>query len=381
MCSAARAAKLRKRPAAAQAGTLVVGARAEAASSSGSSMVPKVPDGVVAELRGARLEPFRLRPLQPLLRELAIKASGESGKLADCDAAQVCKHFLDSSPKCGFRVSTKAAMSASLGLDRRKISSHLYQLAGAIVHHSRDARFCIEAQLASCLDPQDCLLCVDATQNDETPLRVGIHEQPSALAAPASSSTRAARSASTDAVAVVPTRVSLPALPVLVRKEKTTVKILQSRDSWGLLFRAPGGRLVSCYGWTHSWLQLLDRTTAECLSEAARQRSSITTEFCNRFQAKTRMLTLDGALSNERAERSFKKDLEALSSGWTRLNIACEAHFCAGSHKKTFHLVDSLISGQLHWALALNEGTAFLRFTRILKQVVKRRIAFRYPDR
>ena len=173
-------------------------------------------------------------------------------------------------------------------------------------------------------------------------------------------------------------QVTLPVMPTIPGTQKTVAKILQSRDEYGMLIKTPSGELITVVGRSHSHLQLLDRTTAEVLLAATNLRSS-RSDFADRFESKTRISVLDGALANAKAEAALLRQLNDKdpASAWKRLAITCEVHRIAGVHKKTFGMVDGLISGQINWAMALNTGTNFTRWGKHLKAVVKSKIVFR----
>ena len=60
--------------------------------------------------------------------------------------------------------------------------------------------------------------------------------------------------------------------------------------------------------------------------------------------------------------------------------LPCEIHLIAGIYKKTFGLVDREISGQIHFALAVNNGADFVAFGRALKRVTRQRKDSQGPD-
>eukprot|EP00959_Pyramimonas_sp_CCMP1952_P388995 8150511-Pyramimonas_sp.AAC.1 len=90
----------------------------------------------------------------------------------------------------------------------------------------------------------------------------------------------------------------LPTMPTITKKQKTVSKTLQSRGEYGMLVETQSGQLLSFVGRSATWLQRLERTTAECLRQPHRERSG-RTSFSDRFESKTRMSTLDGAGANE----------------------------------------------------------------------------------
>lgn len=141
-----------------------------------------------------------------------------------------------------------------------------------------------------------------------------------------------------------------------------------------MLFRCPTTRrLVSLTGSSLAPLQLLQRTTGECLLAADRRREAMTPK-AEVFQAKTRLATLDAYAANERVERAKQRER---GENWRRMLLRCEVHQTAGAMKRFFALVDGLTSGQIHFALSLRFCTNFSVFSEFLKEVVRRRIRIR----
>ena len=112
-----------------------------------------------------------------------------------------------------------------------------------------------------------------------------------------------------------------PKMVVAKSGHKQMSKILQSTIAWSLLVRKPGGgeEFVLVRGEVLNWLQLLERTTGECLCMADRLRSS-TSSSLSSFQENLRISVLDGASSNQRAEAQILLDR---GPEWSNIALAC----------------------------------------------------------
>jgi hypothetical protein len=135
------------------------------------------------------------------------------------------------------------------------------------MHLDRELRFGVESALATSLPPEDLLFYIDFATSDETPLKVGLSDAASmAMATPAPDPARAS--------SMVLHHSPLPLVSAATARSKTLSKILQSGSQFGMVVRTPSG-LLTIIGRTVNPLQLLQRTTAECLLEADRQREAL----------------------------------------------------------------------------------------------------------
>jgi len=115
-------------------------------------------------------------------------------------------------------------------------------------------------------------------------------------------------------------------------------------------------------------LQLLERTTAECYVEAHARRDHVRRRVTDKFEQCVRLTALDGALSNPRGERQIM--LANRGDNFESIGLTCEIHTLAGDMRKTFRLVQWLLRGQLHMALAINDNVGRLLFRQQVHQVV-----------
>jgi len=255
------------------------------------------------------------------------------------------------------RIMSQSATSQALGVDPRLLQQHLRRLANTALHMDVSAKAIVERVAGTALSDDDLVAYVDYARYDETPLPVGT----SARAQPPS---RAASSTESRVVQQTP----LPKLASACRTTTAPNKILQSESRFGFIVRV-GGLLRIVIGGTASFLQHLERTTAECLAEATRRRGHLN-DFAHRFPFKSRITTVDGYLANDRAERQTVRERP---EGWSRLPLLCDVHRIAGAHKYTFDLVPETIRGQIAFALSLNEGAALEVFRKHLREQIAKR--------
>ena len=83
-------------------------------------------------------------------------------------------------------------------------------------------------------------------------------------------------------------------------------KLLEGQSPWAVTVQAEDGNIISLIGEVPHPVQVVDRTTAECLVEAQLRRNS-KTDFADRYNTRMRVTTLDGASSNFKSEREGGK--------------------------------------------------------------------------
>ena len=324
--------------------------------------MPQVPADTIAALKSTGAQPVALGeawPLQLPFRAFLLHHCPVAP--ADCSSEEPgikVAHFYVGG-RSG-RVMTKAAASEVLGVDERRLESDGCRLANAAVHVDHNVRQLLEALLGQTIADEDLLAYVDGTRSDETPLPVAVPSQSTA-------SQGRVEVHPADAVALQQT--ALPNFGCSKRNQKTRNKILQSESTWGMLVRAKGV-LRMIVGSSLTWLQHLERTTGECLAEADRRREAMTS-VAHRFRLRTRLSTLDQARSNDRAERFLMSQRPVT---WSRLSFPCMVHITAGAYGKVFDEVSEDISGQIAFALAVNEGAGLALFRKHLRMQVRSKI-------
>ena len=297
-----------------------------------SAGLPAIPECIVQSLAtgsNAVVPLSRPWPLQSFVRSAYLRFRSEDDAPDPGDQWHRLNQWLVGGTSS--RITTKASAVDMLQIDRRKLLPHVQRVANWAVHLDRDFRCAFEAMLTNMLPESSLIAYIDGARYDETPLRMAV-----------SSIARASRVDPSQKDAVVTAHESmLPSLQVGCQKTATVCKILQPEQTFGVLVRGPQGQLLRFVGTTLCWLQLVERTTGECLLEAQRLREAVTGQ-ADLFKSKTRLTTLDGAPSNDRAERAL---LSSRKHGWQRLALPCEVHRTATAHKRTFDLTADTIKG------------------------------------
>lgn len=323
--------------------------------------VPSVPDVVMKGL-SAPAPQLGCWPLAGIFR--AFMLGQGSLRPADPEATdtttKLSRYFVGG--RSG-RISTRASAADHLQVDSRRFVDHLLRLANTALHVDREGRATLERLVAQIPNVQ-LIAYVDGARYDETPMPVAV-----------SLSDTFGNDVPAQAGAL-PTVALTSALPKMggpvrnaTKSGAQSHKLLQSESSFGMLVRI-GGELTTILGKTLSWLQHLQRTTAECLAEAARQRDS-TTDVANQFAFRARLSTLDRYAGGEKCEKALVGERDAL---WHRLALSCEVHMTAGTHKKVFQITSADISGQINLALSLNFGTGLSLFRKHLRQHIMQKV-------
>lgn len=357
----ARLARVLKRPAASL--SVAAGSQPKAAG------LPQVPAELCLQLLGhfvpqPALAPWPLQAAVRVAQQACLSAQSPAPTGAGADAGdRLNDWFLGVHTGRPGRVTSRASIGDALGLDPRVVAPWSMRLANCIVHLEHDGRALLEAQLTGALSADDLLFVVDFSMSDETPLPMKVEVDS------ASSQVRSDKAQGPGGAILQHSGVQGAALAG--KKGRAISKVLQSSASFGFLVRDPrSGELVTIVGECQTWLQMLDRTTAECLLEAERRRSPLT-ENTALFADKLRVATLDRAGSNDRTERAWVREL---GDQWSRITLSCEIHEVASAHTKVFDLTPQEITGQIHFAKSLNFGTGVLRFSRLLRSVVRERL-------
>eukprot|EP00972_Heterocapsa_arctica_P052816 7774043-Heterocapsa_arctica.AAC.1 len=137
----------------------------------------------------------------------------------------------------------------------------------------------------------------------------------------------------------------------------------------------PSGKLLVIHGATGKWIQVLDRTTGECMAKASEDSGGVT-PHASAFKHRWRVAVTDGASSNARAEQHL---IRGRGSPWKLLHLLCEAHIAATCHGKTLALQAPAMSNMVHLALALGSGVGATRvFRSCLRQVITSRLTVRH---
>jgi hypothetical protein len=155
---------------------------------------------------------------------------------------------------------------------------------------------------------------------------------------------------------------------------KSTVKVLQTESSSCLLLRREGAYLMSCFR-NITWLQALERNTAECIRAAVLMFATLPSAV-DLFLFKVRVTTTDRYGANFRAENAIWKE----SNGWLKLHLPCHVHIIAGGQKSSFDVIYSTISGVVNLGLAMRPAGTVDKLRRCLSKYFSESIVLCYGD-
>lgn len=255
---------------------------------------------------------------------------------------------------CGSsHIRSLAVKAEQAGVSRKKFSSARQRLPALAVAIDRWLRAQLVEGLAAALPQCDLVFFVDCRSYDETPMRVAIKDSLSSILGHEGE--------------VCEYRGG--AIPASMQASDVAVaKVFQTRTSFACIVRI-GVRLVTMRGGTATWLQVLDRTTAEIMHRAlcATRCDSPSVE---QFATKLALVSTDSYSANMRLE-SFTREG---SAGWGMLHLGCHLHKIATCHSKTFGLVEGVISGAIRYSLSLRVGSAMRGFRAALRQILLERL-------
>jgi len=261
-----------------------------------------------------------------------------------------------------FYLTSSKARCAQLKMSGPALNLRLARLANAQCLQQRFDRQVMEQRLAQSLPKQSLLCYIDSAAYDETPMLTTVRG---------------------DCVSGVDTQrphVPGPAPKVLqyvrhlesqVKSEAMVAKLLQTKQTSGMLVKLGDSSFAALIGETICPLQVMERTTAEVLRECL-LRNSGASPWANSFFFKARAVCSDKAGSNARAERSIASDR---GPSWATLLTPCDVHATSAVHKHAFHnLLPHHVSGMIHCALSLRHGAAMTVFRTCLREVIRARL-------
>ena len=149
-------------------------------------------------------------------------------------------------------------------------------------------------------------------------------------------------------------------------------KILQSKQSFGLLVCHPEQGYIQIRGHTVNPLQAMQRGTGEVLMQCAMASSGVS-EMAGQFQICTRVACTDRNSANARAEEMV---LDARGPAWNSMQCHCEVHKTANTLTRTLdHIIPDQIRGMLHTSLSLRRyASGMPQFRAALKAEINARL-------
>ena len=115
-----------------------------------------------------------------------------------------------------------------------------------------------------------------------------------------------------------------------------------------------------------SVLQVADRCTGETLFKQINDRFFGSHDVAEKFDLRCRLVAIDGAGSNDRAERHWFEQHPL----WSSLVVHCHVHMLYAVHKKTFSLVDPDLTGLINIALCVRGGRQMVHLKATLARVL-----------
>ena len=139
------------------------------------------------------------------------------------------------------------------------------------------------------------------------------------------------------------------------RKRARKSKVMESRSPWAAVLETVDGERIRVVGRCFNPVQIVDRTTAECVlaCDEARKTDNLE-ESTSAFKTVRRCSTLDGAGSNDRKERALIKSRKIINNRWEKQNVRCRVHTQKNNHCKSIKPVEDIRTLQLNYALTLN---------------------------
>ena len=148
-------------------------------------------------------------------------------------------------------------------------------------------------------------------------------------------------------------------------KDVALSKLLNSQHSVLMMFDVGGKNLV-LQGESMTWVQSLDRNTAENLRAAVEELSMSSSLTRAAFARRVRLAITDAAGYNIRAERNARDD------GTLLIHLLCSAHVLAGIHNEVYAFGALTVSRVQKTAASLQGGGEMRRLRTAMRKVIAR---------
>ena len=304
-----------------------------------------------------------ISPLSPISSALmaAAQKGGEEGSVRDPDYLKLAQHLLQ--PGAGFRLSSVLALSSYLGMSRLTLAPKLCRLLCAHFVFAKLSRHLVEQAFTSKFPKEALVFYLDYASYDETPLKTSIKGDRSVLEVGMGDAEEPGLPSEPDA--------GLPTtLTSSLWSQAVVCKILQTQCKYGMVVKLPN-HFLHFFASFPAPLQLLERNTSEVLKQALTQNLGVSS-WSRAFHAKSRLVCVDKAGSNAKAERGMLTDRQ---EGWSSGLFACEVHITSNIFKKTYQqLMPQHVTGMLRTALSLRSGAALGLFRRCLAATINQKL-------
>eukprot|EP00971_Amphidinium_carterae_P239359 4751857-Amphidinium_carterae.1 len=206
---------------------------------------------------------------------------------------------------------------------------------------------------------------------DETPMRV-THKQPMETTMPRLLD----MSASSSSLPVG----SLPHTGLktdLVTKASSVSKMFSSEHTFAMVFRVDvpdmdnevQTQMLTLFGPSLSWNQLLGGNTSDCMMRALQETCSVTSS-ASAFKMKVRIAVTDQHPANVLCEQLLTASRR---DQWKSLHVFCTMHQAARCMSKSFILLEEHVSGLVNYALSLSIGANMVGFRAAVAAVLRNR--------
>eukprot|EP00971_Amphidinium_carterae_P347629 6489714-Amphidinium_carterae.1 len=289
--------------------------------------------------------------------DLLKKCLISTGASMDEDYVQVCSKYLDSQE---FHTSSVLTTAREIGVSSKVLQGKLCRLVSGVALHERLMRYALEKQLTLLVSTQQpgikLRMYIDVASYDETPMRTRCR----ADSAPGTQKYDVGEVAS-DLGTVVK-------LDSQLGSSNTKVKKLQSQCLFLFLVEVNGVK-VRFLGDTCAPLQSMASTDTESQLHC-QLRVSSATSMARHFDWRSRSVCTDSDGANLKAEVALAKERNVAS-----LHTSCEVHKTNKIYTRAYEgLLKDHVTGLVHTALAVQEGSWLALFRSCLRQEIQQRL-------
>ena len=283
---------------------------------------------------------YSMTPLQKHMLHLAedVRSSKQLGSFDEENCPQTWSKLLTTK----INVTSRRALADTLGEAETTLRRRTWQAAAAVINGTGIFTVALTNWLRSCQESGShrLVLMIKKRRYDETPSKI-----------------------------TIPTNEGDTA-----PKESATAKIMQSEFSLRFLWQdTHSGSYHSCCMQIPTWLQVMDRTTAE-VTKATQLEIERTVADLERlshmYELSVSLVNTDRYASNMKAERSISQDQPT----FVHCHYGCDAHAAARVVSHQFKKIDPHISGMIASALAMQEAGSTKVFQECISQILEDRL-------
>ena len=260
-----------------------------------------------------------------------------------------------------YHLASTIVQGSAAGIDRELLSPKLCRFAAAQWTMNRLARCLLETKIVTLLPTMSLVSYCDFFSWDETPMRVSMRGGGGASDVDADF----ANIQVTDDAAVK----AIHRWTVSLRPDSVVCKVLQTQQWCGIVVHVDGHYLKILFEQVCP-LQVLQRNSAEVLTEALRQQGGSTT-LSQGFRFHGKIASFDKAPSNSKAFLTLCAEREQPHT----LQLHCEVHAVSRAFASSFDgLVASHLAGLTSCAMSLRLSGMLVLFRQSLQEEVSARL-------